>query len=67
MPVTNALNQEEEREISRLLSRFIGTIHKLTPLQATAVLDVDEHMRADSLSRKDLSLLKDVERAVDGR
>jgi hypothetical protein len=66
VPVTNALNREEEREISRLLSRFIGNIHKLTAPQANVVLEVDEHMRADSLSRKDLILLKDVERAVDG-
>ncbi len=67
VPVSNARNRDAEREISSLLSRFIATIHKLTPPQASVVLDVDEHMRADTLSRKDLTLLRDVAQAVEGQ
>lgn len=57
------LDKEEEKELSALLSRLLGTIHRLTPQQTQAVMDVDEHMRREELTHEDLEVLRSIEQA----
>ena len=52
------LTYEESRELSRLFSVLIADIHNLSTHQTQVLMEVDEHMRGDALSKADLEALR---------
>jgi hypothetical protein len=58
--VADALTEQELRELSRLFSSMIGNIHSLPANQTQVLLEVDEHMRGDNLTRTDLDRLRSI-------
>lgn len=61
------MTTEEEREVSALLSRLLEVIHRMTPEQTRILLAVDERMRREELTGRDLEELRSVEKALRGR
>ncbi len=60
------MTKEEEKEVSAILSRLLAVIHRMTPDQTRILMGVDERMRREELTAKDLELLRSVDKAVRG-
>lgn len=58
--MADELTPDEMRELSKLFSSLIGNIHTLPPARTAALLDVDERMRGDSLTKEDLKILREI-------
>ena len=56
--VADVLTTQEMRELSALFSDLARNIHSLSPHQTQVMMEVDEHMRGDQLTKTDLERLR---------
>lgn len=55
------LTQEERKEIFHLLGELSAAIHRLSTTQVRTVMGVDDHIRKNELSGRDLDALRAVQ------
>lgn len=60
--MADPLTADEVRELSQLYSTYISRIHRLAPIHTQTLMNIDEHLRGDNLTKADLEALRSIDK-----